>query len=110
METWDGRGFDGGGRKESLRDIKRRYPIAQVLQALTGKHTIVKSYESIANTWVSVSCPFHEDKKPSASMNSHFGRFHCHSCLTSGDIFDIVQQSLGLQSVREAADWITSNV
>lgn len=40
-------------------------------------------------TWVNVSCPFHDDKRPSMSLNLESGAFKCHACgVRGGDIVD----------------------
>lgn len=35
-------------------------------------------------------CPFHEDRKPSMSVNPERLLFHCYSCGEGGDVFDFV--------------------
>lgn len=55
--------------------------------------------------WTPTMCPFHDDRNPSASVNVEKGRFNCHGCGVSGDIFDIVQTTEGLD-FKEAGKWI----
>ena len=33
-------------------------------------------------------CPFHQETKPSFSINEEQGTFYCFGCQASGDIFD----------------------
>ncbi|MEQ8694453.1 MAG: toprim domain-containing protein [Gammaproteobacteria bacterium] len=48
------------------------------------------------------SCPLHEDKRPSASINVATRKVLCHSCGVRGDILELVAQTLGT-SKRDAA-------
>jgi hypothetical protein len=43
-----------------------------------------------AHGWVSVRCPFHDDKTPSFGINLLHGGFKCHSaaCAVSGDVYE----------------------
>src|SRR5262245_26811798 len=34
----------------------------------------------VGTPWASIRCPFHEDRKPSASVNLESGSFRCFSC------------------------------
>lgn len=36
-------------------------------------------------------CPFHDDRRPSASIIKSCDKFHCFSCNWTGDIFDVVK-------------------
>lgn len=42
------------------------------------------------------SCPFHEDRNPSASVNQDEGLFNCFSCGRSGDVYSFIQEQQGL--------------
>ena len=53
--------------------------------------------------WKSIRCPFHEDRKPSASVS--LTRFKCHSCDMSGDAVDLVMKELHME-FREALAYI----
>lgn len=108
MEEWDGRGFGNEGKKgESIDALKKRVSIVTVLRVLSGKDYVGNRS---SNEWLAMPCPFHTDRKPSASVNVVLGRFNCHSCEVGGDIIDIVQQVRGFSTVREAKEWITTNV
>ena len=107
MEEWDGRSFGDEKKSVSLAELKKRYPINTVLRVLSGHDYAPQGQH---HGWLSMPCPFHEDRKPSARINVVAGRFHCHSCQVSGDIFDVVQTTLGLADIKEAREWIISNV
>lgn len=38
----------------------------------------------LGSTWSMVLCPFHEDSKPSLSINLDEGYFRCHACGAKG--------------------------
>ena len=46
------------------------------------------------------SCPFHQDKKPSFSINDAKGFYHCFSCGESGDAIKFVERMEGLSFVE----------
>ena len=43
-------------------------------------------------------CPFHEDSKPSLSVNLRTGMYHCFACGASGNYIQFVAQKYGLSS------------
>ena len=51
---------------------------------------------------VAVLCPFHDDRRPSLSVNLEGKVFHCFACQTKGDIFDFVA-NIEAVSLIEAA-------
>lgn len=55
--------------------------------------------------WEKAQCPFHSDKRPSASLNWGKSRFRCHACDIGGDAIDIVMEQENLQ-FRQAMEWI----
>jgi len=57
-------------------------------------------------------CPFHDDRRPSLSVNPDKGLFHCFGCGESGDVIDFImkldglsfpeaRRALGMTAVRE---------
>lgn len=50
-------------------------------------------------------CPFHEDSKPSFSVNTEKRLFHCFACKAKGNILDFVAKKEGV-SVRRAAELV----
>lgn len=54
----------------------------------------------IKGEWVQVHCPFHEDQKPSLSINMVQGHFKCHACGEKGcDIIAFHQKRYGFDFV-----------
>lgn len=53
--------------------------------------------------WVSLRCPFHDDRTPSASTDGV--RFRCFAGCVEGDIVDVVRWAEGLE-LPEAVRWI----
>mgnify|MGYP000165647286 CR=1 FL=1 len=56
--------------------------------------------------WVA-PCPFHQETKPSFSVNEEQGLFYCFGCQASGDIFDFYGRKVenpapGIYVVRRA--------
>src|SRR5690554_6901477 len=43
-----------------------------------------------------VSCPWHEDRRPSASVNLERGLFHCFTCGMGGDIYALIMKDRGI--------------
>ena len=78
------------GRKSSAtREIKARLNILDV----------VKRYVELrraGNRWVA-PCPFHQETKPSFSVNEEEGFFYCFGCQAAGDIFDFYGRINGLE-------------
>jgi hypothetical protein len=53
--------------------------------------------------WASGCCPFHEDQRPSLSVNLKHGGFKCHACGTScGDVLDFHQRLTGMGFIEAA--------
>ena len=77
------------GRQSVTREIKARLNILDV----------VKRYVELrraGNRWVA-PCPFHQETKPSFSVNEEEGFFYCFGCQASGDLFDFYSRINGLE-------------
>jgi len=75
--------------KSATREIKARLNILDV----------VKRYVELrraGNRWVA-PCPFHQETKPSFSVNEEEGFFYCFGCQASGDLFDFYSRINGLE-------------
>jgi DNA primase len=105
--------FDDVKNRVSMRDVLAHYGLMDGTTEKPSKHGIE----------LRLSCPFHEDKTPSLSINAETGKFHCFGChAKGGDIFDFVVSKEGINTSdrtnnrRQAAlliqDWfgVTSDV
>ena len=84
-----------------IETLKTEGPITELL----GHYGWREPFYYGSGTWTSTLCPFHDDTRPSASVNLVEDKFHCFTCSVSGDIIDIVQDQEGL-SVSEAIKFI----
>ena len=60
--------------------------------------------------WVA-PCPFHQETKPSFSINEEEGFFYCFGCQASGDLFDFYGQINGLdfkETLEQLAERLAS--
>ncbi len=75
-------------RNSAIQEIKARLTIVDV----------VKRYVQLrrnGNRWIA-PCPFHQETKPSFSINEEEGFFYCFGCQASGDLFDFYARINGL--------------
>lgn len=75
--------------RDAIRAIKERLNIVDV----------VRRYVELKRNgprWVA-PCPFHQETKPSFSVNEDQGLFYCFGCHASGDIFDFYSRINGLE-------------
>lgn len=59
---------------------------------------------TLSSGWTPCRCPFHEDKRASASVNLTTGGFRCHGCGAKGDLVAFHERITGhtfRQSVRD---------
>ena len=74
--------------KDAIRAIKERLNIVDV----------VRRYVELKRNgprWMA-PCPFHQETKPSFSVNEDQGLFYCFGCHASGDVFDFYGRINGL--------------
>lgn len=79
----------------SLRELKARISIVDV----------VRRYVNLRNAggrWIG-PCPFHQETKPSFSVNEQEGFFYCFGCQAHGDVIDFYCQINGL-SFRDGVE------
>lgn len=82
-------------RRSATQEIKERLNIADIVRRYVN-------LQRHGNRWVA-PCPFHQETKPSFSVNEEEGFFHCFGCQASGDIFDFYARINGLE-FREALE------
>ena len=74
--------------RDAIRAIKERLTIVDIAR----RHVDLKRN---GPRWVA-PCPFHQETKPSFSVNEEQGLFYCFGCHASGDIFDFYGRINGL--------------
>ncbi len=75
--------------KDAIRFIKQRLNIVDVVRRY------VELKHSSGSRW-SAPCPFHQETKPSFSVNEEEGLFYCFGCQAKGDIFEFYGRINGL--------------
>ncbi len=59
----------------------------------------------LGSVWATVICPFHEDSKPSLSINLNEGYFRCHGCgAKGGDIISFHKQRNKMSFIEACED------
>ena len=76
-------------RGSATQAIKARLNIADIVRRYV-------TLRRVGNRWVA-PCPFHQETKPSFSVNEEEGFFHCFGCQASGDLFDFYARINGLE-------------
>jgi len=71
--------------KEQIDQVKQRYPLVAVIEA---KGIALKKQ----GKQYMGRCPFHEDKKPSLSVDPVKGLFHCFGCGAGGDVLGFLSR------------------
>lgn len=74
--------------KDAIRIIKERLTIVDVVRRFVD-------LKKNGPRWVA-PCPFHQETKPSFSVNEDNGLFYCFGCQASGDLFDFYGRINGL--------------
>ena len=59
--------------------------------------------------WHAIKCPFHDDRRASASVNPDEGVFRCHACEIKGDAYAIVMsvEGVGFPEAKERVTQVT---
>ena len=69
------------------------------LSTLVGRHVKLKK---VGAQWMG-TCPFHQDSKPSLSVNDGKGVYYCFGCGAHGDLFTFVMETQGM-TFQQAAE------
>lgn len=77
------------GSSSVVREIKNRINIIDIVRRYV-------ELKRAGNRWVA-PCPFHQETKPSFSVNEEEGFFYCFGCQAAGDIFDFYSRINGLE-------------
>jgi CHC2 zinc finger len=54
------------------------------------------------NSQQNVNCKFHEDEKPSCSLNLDQGTWHCHTCKIGGGLLDFEARLMGIEFTEDS--------
>lgn len=84
---------------EAIAAIKARLNIADVVRRYVD-------LRPAAGRWMGV-CPFHQETKPSFSVNASEGFFYCFGCQASGDVIDFYMRINGLE-FRDALEQLAA--
>ncbi len=87
-----------GSNRQAIEDIKSRLDLLD----LVGRYVELRQ---AGQRWVGV-CPFHQESKPSLSLNPEQGFFYCFGCQAAGDVIDFYCRINGLEfaeGLRELA-------
>jgi DNA primase len=77
---------------------ERNLSVTREIKARLSFLELVRRYvelRRVGNRWVA-PCPFHQESKPSFSVNEEEGFFYCFGCQAAGDIFDFYGRINGL--------------
>lgn len=77
------------GNGQEIQEIKARLNLVDIVQRY------VNLRHSGGSRWMG-TCPFHQETKPSFSVDADQGFYHCFGCHAHGDLFDFYQQINGL--------------
>ena len=73
----------------------------------TTKHSIEDYLASInarlpshSAGWKPMRCPFHDDRNASAGINIDEGKFKCHACEVSGDVYALIMYKEGINYIE----------
>lgn len=85
--------------KEKLRQVLRHYGLDIDLDVWLDAQA--------ADRWLPVRCPFHGDRRASASVSPNRLRFKCHACEMHGDAIDLAMEK-ECTDFKGAVSWINS--
>jgi len=74
--------------RSAVEAVKARISIADVVRRYVDLKPVSGRYMC--------ACPFHQETKPSMSVNDDEGFFYCFGCQASGDVFDFYSRINGL--------------
>jgi DNA primase len=75
-------------RDFAVQSIKSRLNIVDIVRRYV-------TLQHVGNRWMA-PCPFHQETKPSFSVDEENGYFYCFGCQAKGDIFEFYQRINGL--------------
>lgn len=85
--------------RSAVEAVKARISIADVVRRYVDLKPVSGRFMA--------ACPFHQETKPSMSVNDDEGFFYCFGCQASGDVFDFYARINGLE-FREALEQLAA--
>jgi DNA primase len=85
--------------RSAVEAVKARISIADIVRRYVD-------LKPVSGRWMG-ACPFHQETKPSMSVNDDEGFFYCFGCQASGDVFDFYARINGLE-FREALEHLAA--
>jgi len=79
----------------SMYDVANKIPIKTVIEDYTGIKTNIRG---------NVSCPFHEDAKPSFRIYEKTNSYHCFSCKSNGTPINFIMDLTGMTAEGAAKE------
>jgi DNA primase len=85
--------------RSAVEAVKARISIADIVRRYVD-------LKPVSGRWMG-ACPFHQETKPSMSVNDEEGFFYCFGCQASGDVFDFYARINGLE-FRESLEQLAA--
>lgn len=83
----------------AIQEIKGRLDIVEVVRRYVD-------LRPVSGRWMG-ACPFHQETKPSLSVNSEEGFYYCFGCQAAGDVISFYQRINGLE-FKEALEQLAT--
>jgi DNA primase len=87
--------------RSAVEAVKARISIADIVRRYVD-------LKPVSGRWMG-ACPFHQETKPSMSVNDDEGFFYCFGCQASGDVIDFYSRINGLE-FRESLEQLAAEV
>ena len=102
-EWWvENRGV-GGDDRLPVNTLRAKSRLGAVLKHYAPKGIVLPPDRAALGRWTKIRCPFHDDRRPSASVNALY--FRCHACGMHGDAIQLVMEKEGI-GFKEALTFI----
>jgi DNA primase len=85
--------------RSAVEAVKARINIADIIRRYVD-------LKPVSGRWMG-ACPFHQETKPSMSVNEDEGFFYCFGCQASGDVIDFYMRINGLE-FRDALEQLAT--
>ena len=85
--------------RSGVEAVKARVSIADIVRRYVD-------LKPVSGRWMG-ACPFHQETKPSMSVNDDEGFFYCFGCQASGDVIDFYSRINGLD-FRESLEQLAA--